>query len=84
VKLALGRTEIRKFEISYRDLLNLHSMCKRLLQGPVEFPKTPLLRGTTFAPIRGRAVLTPGPRGPGESTLLRALTGIGPCGRGDD
>jgi ABC-type uncharacterized transport system fused permease/ATPase subunit len=59
-------------------------MCKRLLQGPVEFPKTPLLGGITFAPIRGKAVLTPGPRGTGERTLLRALAGIWPCGRGDD
>ena len=76
--------EIRKFEISYRDSLNLDSMCKHLLQGSIGFPKTTLLRGITFAPIRGQAVLTPGPRGTGESTLLRALAGIWPCGRGDD
>jgi vitamin B12/bleomycin/antimicrobial peptide transport system ATP-binding/permease protein len=44
---------------------------------------TPLLRGVTFAPARGVAVLIAGASGAGKSTLLRAIAGIWPYGRGE-
>src|ERR1700736_1734201 len=44
---------------------------------------TPLLRGVSFAPARGQAVLIAGPSGAGKSTLLRAIAGIWPYGRGE-
>src|SRR6202030_2214549 len=43
---------------------------------------TPLLRGVSFAPARGAALLIAGPSGAGKSTLLRAIAGIWPYGRG--
>jgi vitamin B12/bleomycin/antimicrobial peptide transport system ATP-binding/permease protein len=44
---------------------------------------TALLRGLSFAPARGKAVLIAGPSGAGKSTLLRAIAGIWPYGRGE-
>jgi vitamin B12/bleomycin/antimicrobial peptide transport system ATP-binding/permease protein len=44
---------------------------------------TPLLRGVSFAPDRGEAVLIAGVSGAGKSTLLRAIAGIWPYGRGE-
>jgi vitamin B12/bleomycin/antimicrobial peptide transport system ATP-binding/permease protein len=44
---------------------------------------TALLRGVSFAPARGEAVLIAGVSGAGKSTLLRAIAGIWPYGRGE-
>jgi putative ATP-binding cassette transporter len=44
---------------------------------------TPLLRGVSFRPAAGSAVLIAGPTGAGKSTLLRAVAGIWPFGRGE-
>jgi putative ATP-binding cassette transporter len=43
---------------------------------------TPLLRGVDFAAAPGEAVLIVGPTGAGKSTLMRAIAGIWPFGRG--
>jgi putative ATP-binding cassette transporter len=44
---------------------------------------TPLLRDVAFASARGDAMLIEGPTGAGMSTLLRAMAGIWPFGRGE-
>jgi putative ATP-binding cassette transporter len=42
-----------------------------------------LLRGVSCHPPKGSALLISGPTGTGKSTLLRAIAGIWPFGRGD-
>jgi vitamin B12/bleomycin/antimicrobial peptide transport system ATP-binding/permease protein len=42
-----------------------------------------LLRGVSCQPLRGSALLISGPTGTGKSTLLRAIAGIWPFGRGN-
>ncbi len=44
---------------------------------------TSLLRDVAFASARGDAMLIEGPTGTGKSTLLRAMAGIWPFGRGE-
>jgi vitamin B12/bleomycin/antimicrobial peptide transport system ATP-binding/permease protein len=44
---------------------------------------TALLRGVSFSPAHGKALLIAGPSGSGKSTLLRAIAGIWPYGRGE-
>jgi putative ATP-binding cassette transporter len=44
---------------------------------------TALLRGVSFAPAQGKAMLIAGRSGAGKSTLLRAIAGIWPYGRGE-
>jgi vitamin B12/bleomycin/antimicrobial peptide transport system ATP-binding/permease protein len=44
---------------------------------------TPLLRGVNFTAAPGEAMLIIGPTGAGKSTLVRAIAGIWPFGRGE-
>jgi vitamin B12/bleomycin/antimicrobial peptide transport system ATP-binding/permease protein len=43
---------------------------------------TPLLRGVTFTVARGGSLLIVGPTGVGKSTVMRAVAGLWPWGRG--
>ncbi|HXQ52919.1 MAG TPA: ABC transporter ATP-binding protein/permease [Stellaceae bacterium] len=43
---------------------------------------TPLLRGISFAVVQGEALLLTGPTGIGKSTVMRAVAGLWPWGRG--
>src|SRR5260370_33601642 len=44
---------------------------------------TPLLRGVSFVPVRGYAVMIPGPTGTDKRTFLRPLAAFVPFGRGE-